>query len=105
MKKIKSDEQLRELQKEEIDKERIQMEDAIGFSNFVNFLSQTVSFHFLKLRTGDNFSTIIFSEKINRWPQYATRCHLHNETIRGTDSAQMRCLQENDTQNISKVSR
>ncbi|KAG4073427.1 hypothetical protein HA402_000651 [Bradysia odoriphaga] len=41
LKKIKSKERLREIQMEEIDKERKQMEDAIGFHNFINFLSQT----------------------------------------------------------------
>lgn len=44
--KVKSAEDLKDKQNEEIDKERILMEDAIGFSNFINFLSQTVSIIF-----------------------------------------------------------
>ncbi|KAJ6643112.1 Poly(A)-specific ribonuclease PARN, partial [Pseudolycoriella hygida] len=41
LKKLQSKEQQREIQLEEINKERIQIEDVIGFSNFIQFLSQT----------------------------------------------------------------
>lgn len=44
LKKMKSEEQLRDIQLAETEKERIQMEDTIGFYNFIKFLSQTVSF-------------------------------------------------------------
>lgn len=43
LKKIKSEDQQRELKKDEVEKERILMEDAVGFHNFINFLSQSVS--------------------------------------------------------------
>lgn len=49
LKKVKSKEQLRDIQMEEMEKERLQMEDAVGFSNLINFLSQSVSFY-LKFR-------------------------------------------------------
>lgn len=93
---------------EEIEKERKQMEDAIGFHNFINFLSQTVRllrpiFALVAQSLTENLFFFI-TEKANRWPQHATRCDLHYETVCRTSVEQIRSFQNENTQNLSEVS-